>query len=224
MRNRSPMRSTLAVALAILTPSGASSTDAEDWNSDTAILLRVDGGQEVPGSDVSTRHESLDGGRLVAERPQCIGHCIHVQPRANVILWELQELPNTARSDGDIAVGERGFPRVAPLPVVMQAVLEERRRNVWLGLTAKGVDWFTPPGAIDAALAHNLEQFQLGQWAVKRFLKYALRATRRHICMEKDVEMLTKRDLRVGHVESPRLPYESREGLATRQLSVRPLV
>src|SRR5881397_261163 len=136
MRNRSPMRGTLAVALVVLTLSGARSTGAEDWHSDTAILLRVDGGQEVQGPDVSTSHESLDGRRLVAERPQCVGHRIDVQPRADVILWELQELPDTARSDGDIAVGERGFPGMAPPPVVMQAVLEERNCNFWLGLTA----------------------------------------------------------------------------------------
>jgi len=66
---------------------------------------------------------------------------------------------------------------VAPPPVVIQTVLEERHCNVWFGLTAKGVDRFTPPRAIDAALIHNLKQFQLGQRAVQRFLEDALRAT-----------------------------------------------
>src|SRR6266446_3039955 len=188
MRNRSPMRGTVAVALVLLTLSEASGTAAEDWRSDTRVLLPVDSRQEVPEPDVPTRHEPLDSRRLVAERPSRVRHSIHVQPRADVILWELQKLSKTARCDGDIAVGERGFSRVAPTPVVMQAVLEERRRNVWLSLTAKGVDRFTPPGAIDAALTHSLEQFQLGQRAVKRFLEYALRATRGHVRTEKDVE------------------------------------
>ena len=40
--------------------------------------------------------------------------------------------------------------------------------------------------------------------------------------MRKDVEVLTQRDLRVGQVELPRFSYESCEGLAARQLSVRP--
>jgi hypothetical protein len=42
--------------------------------------------------------------------------------------------------------------------------------------------------------------------------------------MEKDVKVPTQRDLRVRQVELPRFPYESCQGLAVRQLSVRPFV
>ena len=73
-------------------------------------------------------------------------------------------------------------------------------------------------------LTDNLKQFQFGQRAVKRFLEDTLRAARGHIRMEKDVEVLTQRDLRVGQVKLPRLPYKSCESLAARQLSIRPFV
>src|SRR5262245_54281400 len=102
MRNRSPIRGTVTVALVLLTLSEAWSTTADNGRSDTRVLLPVDESQEVPGPDIPTCQESLDSRRLVAERPPRVRHCIHVQPRADVILWELQELPKTARSDGDI--------------------------------------------------------------------------------------------------------------------------
>lgn len=165
----------------------------------------------------------MDGGGLIVEGSRTAGSSDALEPVADIVFRQLEDLTGRARRQRDLAQGQRLFARSEIVPEFGDAIGEQRIRYFRLRFAPERVDAF-PALAVDLSLSYGLQQRELDQRTIERILDADSGRLRRAIRVQEDVQVLGEGDRRVRVAELDRFPRERAERFRAREFGIGPVV